>query len=121
MTDLQKTVLIVDNDEDWLNLLERLLGAEGYAVIKAGTCAQAIALAAERVPHCVMADLHLDCEDGMAVCCHIKNSPRLRHIPVVMLSGGEPPPESCACKCDAFVCKSDGSALLLKTLKKVLA
>ena len=121
MTDPKKTILVVDNDEDWLSLLERLLANEGYRVLKAQSCAAAIKLAAQEKLHCVIADLKIDSEDGMTICCAIKRSPELKHIPVIMLSGAEPPETNCGCACDAFVCKTDGTTLLLQTVRKALA
>lgn len=120
MTDPQKTVLVVDNDEDWLSLLERLLVSEGYLVLKAQCCAAAVKLAAQEKPDCVIADLKIGSEDGMAICCAIKLSPELKHIPVIMLSGAELPETGCGCACDAFVCKSDGTPLLLQAVSKAL-
>ena len=120
MTDPQKTVLVVDNDEDWLSLLERLLVSEGYRVLKAQNCAAAIKLDAQERLHCVIADLKIGAEDGMAVCCAIKRSPELKHVPVIMLSGAEQPETNCGCSCDAFVCKADGTTLLLKAVRKAL-
>lgn len=114
-------MLIVDNDEDWLCLLEKLLAAEGYAVLKAMNCSEAIAKTGAARPDCVIADLKLGSESGMDICCHIKSSPELRHIPVIMLSGAEPPADRCPCKCDAYVCKADGTAQLLATLRRTLA
>jgi len=120
MTDPKKTILVVDNDEDWLSLLERLLGNEGYRVLKAQSCAAAIKLAAQEKLHCVIADLKIGEEDGMAICCAIKRAPELKHIPVIMLSGAELPETTCGCACDAFVCKGDSTTLLLETVRKAL-
>lgn len=120
MTDDKKTVLVVDNDEDWLLLLERLLCNEGYRVLKAQGCAEGVKLAAQEKPDCVIADLKIGAEDGMAICCAIKLSPELKHIPVIMLSGAELPETGCGCACDAFVCKADGTTLLLQAVRKAL-
>jgi len=121
MTLPAKNILIVDNDEDWLSLLEKLLVNEGYGVLKAMSCAEAIACVSRARPDCVIADLKMGGESGMAVCCHLKSSPELSHIPFLLLSGAEPEEGNCACGWDAFVCKADGTAALLKAVKKALA
>lgn len=120
MTDPQKTVLVVDNDEDWLSLLERLLCNEGYRVLKAQGCAEGVKLTVQEKPDCVIADLKMGAEDGMTVCCAIKRSTELKHIPVIMLSGSEPAKTNCGCACDAFVCKGAGTPLLLQAVRKAL-
>lgn len=117
----EKTILLVDNDEDWLALLSRLVAAAGYRVLTANTCAAAIRLADRERPHAVVADLNLDCESGMTLCCHVKASPELKGVPVVILSGMEPAPTACGCAWDAFVCKADGTARLLLAIKRLLA
>jgi CheY-like chemotaxis protein len=119
MTLPAKSILIVDNDEDWLSLLERLLIDEGYGVLKAASCATAIAAASRARPDCVIADLKMGGESGLTVCSHLKNTPELSGIPFILLSGAEPEEGSCAW--DAFVCKADGTAALLAAVKKALA
>lgn len=121
MTITSKTILIADNDEDWLSLLERLLAAEGYSVLKAANCGEAIAAAERARPDCVIADLKMGGESGMTVCCHLKSAPELSHIPFLLLSGMEPGEPDCGCTWDAFVCKADGTAALMKAVKKALA
>jgi len=117
----KKTLLLVDNDEDWLALLTRLLASEGYRVLTANTCAAAMRLADRERPHIVVADLNLDCESGLTLCCRVKASPTLKSVPVVILSGMEPAPQDRGCAWDAFVCKADGTARLLLVIKKLLA
>jgi len=118
MTLNSKTILIVDNDEDWISLLEKLLVNEGYGVLKAVNCAEAIAAAGRARPDCVIADLKMGGESGMTICCHLKKTPELSHIPFLLLSGAEP--EETDCGCDAFVCKADGTPALIKAVKKAL-
>ncbi|OGR66548.1 MAG: hypothetical protein A2X30_11435 [Elusimicrobia bacterium GWB2_63_16] len=120
MTLPAKTILIVDNDEDWISLLEKLLAAEGYKVLKALCCAEAIAAAGRARPDCVIADLKMGGESGMTVCCHLKSDPELSGIPFILLSGAEPEEGGCGCACDAFVSKADGTAALLAAVKKAL-
>jgi len=121
MTLNYKTILIVDNDEDWLSLLERLLAAEGYAVLKALSCAEAITAAGRARPDCVIADQKMGGESGMVVCCHLKANPELSHIPFLLLSGAEPEETDCGCGWDAFVCKAEGTPALINAVKKALA
>jgi response regulator RpfG family c-di-GMP phosphodiesterase len=120
MTGKKELVLIVDNDEDWLALLERLLAAEGLGVLKARGCGEAMRLAGERRPRCVITDYGLGEESGIELCCYLKASPLTRNVPVILLSGAEPPPSTCGCRWDAYVCKADGTGALVSVVKKLL-
>ncbi|OGR66868.1 MAG: hypothetical protein A2081_03080 [Elusimicrobia bacterium GWC2_61_19] len=120
MTNPKKTLLIVDNDQDWLALLGKMLSSEGYAVLTAHNCAAALLQAEQGRPDCVIADLHLGHEDGLTLCRSIKRSPQLKHIPFILLSGAEPEETGCDSKDYAFVCKSDGTARLLRAVRKAL-
>lgn len=119
MTVPKKILLLVDNDEDWLALLDRFLEAQGYGVIVAQDYAGAVKTAERVRPHCAIVDLKLGSENGLSVCRYIKTSPALRKIPVIMLSGLDGVPADSGC--DAFVCKADGVERLLFVLKKVLS
>jgi len=117
---LSKTVLIIDNDEDWLALLERLLADAGYDVLKAQDGAGAMRLMGVARPDCVLSDLKLGCESGLKLCAAIKSAPGLGRVPVIILSGAAEPPESCGRVCDGYVCKTDGTAAILAAIKKVI-
>lgn len=115
-----KTILLIDNDEDWLTLLERLLAGAGYDVLKALDGAGAMRLMGIARPDCVLADLKLGCESGLKICAAIKAAPGLGRVPVIILSGAAEPPENCGGICDGYVCKTDGTAAILGAIKKVL-
>ncbi len=119
MTTDGKTLLIIDDEEDWLSLLEKLLSAEGYCVLTAQNCAGAMDILSRNRPHCIISDVRLGAEDGSMLCCRIKSAPGLSDIPVIMLSGiGEEPANCC---CDAFVCKADSASSILAAVKKALS
>jgi DNA-binding response OmpR family regulator len=118
---MKKTILIVDNDEDWLSLLKRFFDSEGYGVLLAQDIAGALASLAAKRPACVIVDQRLGRENGMSICCSIKTIPELKDIPVIMLSGtSEAEDTGCGCTCDVFVCKADGLDGVAAAVKKVL-
>lgn len=120
MTPTPKTILIIDNDEDWLALMERLLGESGYDVLKAQDGAGAMRVMGIARPDCVLSDLKLGCESGLKICAEIKAAPGLGRVPVIILSGASEPPEGCGNLCDAYVCKAEGTPAILAAIKKVL-
>lgn len=115
----KKILLIVDNDEDWLELLERFLKGQGFEVLSAQNNTAAVKTAMQTLPDCAIVDMKLGAEDGMDLCRFIKASPVLKGVPVIMLSGLDGAPEDAGC--DAFVCKADGMDRLLSVIKKLIA
>lgn len=86
MVTAAKTILIVDDEPDILELLDLLLGGEGYRVLQAGGGAAALAVLQNERPDLVFLDIMMPDVDGHAVCAQIRSQERLRHVPVYMLT-----------------------------------
>ncbi len=80
------SVLLVDDERDLLSLVDFNLRAAGIETILATTGEEAISQLRRRVPDLVLLDLMLPDVAGTEVCRRIKNDPRTRHVPVVMLT-----------------------------------
>jgi len=80
-------ILIVDDDPDALFAASRVLGAEGYQVLKAGSAAQCLAMIKETRPDLILLDVVLPDRDGSDLCREIKSDPELAGIYIVLLSG----------------------------------
>jgi len=83
-TERPRTVLVVDDNEDALQLLQRYLSQRGYEVIAARTGAEAIALAKKSQPYAITLDLMMPDQDGWDVLQTLANQPETRHIPVIV-------------------------------------
>jgi DNA-binding response OmpR family regulator len=81
-----KRVLVVDDEPDILRLLERSLKASGYAVTTAADGQKAEQALAKSPPDLVLLDAMLPLVNGFEVCSRIKSNPRLRKVPVIMMS-----------------------------------
>jgi len=79
-------VLIVDDEPEIRQLVERLLASRGYQVALAVDGQEALDLADELVPDLVLLDAMLPKIHGFEACRRIKASPRTRHVPVVMMT-----------------------------------
>ncbi len=77
-------ILIVDDEEDIILTLRDLLEHDGYQVDFAGTCAEAIARAAERHYNAVLLDLTLPDGDGLTVLKTLQE--RDPTLPVIVLT-----------------------------------
>ena len=73
-------VLIVDDNEKNRKLAAAVLSAAGFETLEAGTAAEGLALAAERVPDVVLMDLRLPDMDGSEAARTLRDDePTARH------------------------------------------
>jgi CheY-like chemotaxis protein/anti-sigma regulatory factor (Ser/Thr protein kinase) len=80
------TVLAVDDDPLALELLETVLGGEGYVVLRAGGGEEALDIARRDVPALVILDLLMPGMDGFDVVEALQADPVTAQIPVVILT-----------------------------------
>lgn len=82
----KKTILVVDDEQDLLDLIEYNLKKEGFNVIKADNGEDGIQLAKEHNPNLVLLDIMMPRMDGIEVCDNIRSDPSLKHIPIIFLT-----------------------------------
>ncbi len=80
------TILIVDDVPDNIQVLARILEAEGYRVRKAVSGQLAIQTAFLSPPDLVLLDISMPVMDGYMVCQQLKDNPKTQAIPVIFLS-----------------------------------
>jgi putative two-component system response regulator len=86
-TQAAHSVLVVDDDDQVAALLRFLLERAGLTVDRASDGAQAIRMIDAKAPDLVMLDLDMPLVGGSEVCQKIKNDPRTRLIPVIIITG----------------------------------
>ena len=124
MTDIDRTILIVEDDELLRDAFRLLLEDAGYQVLEAGTAAQALELAAERLPAIVVLDLGLPDRPGLDIVRTMRQDPDLRETPVVALTGrvGDREKQECLdAGCDRYLPKPVAPSDLLRELPTLLA
>lgn len=82
----KKTILVVDDEEDILELVKYNLTREGYQILCAATGEEAIAKAKRKQPDLILLDLMLPGMDGLEVCKLLKKDSKTEHIPIIMLT-----------------------------------
>ena len=98
-------VLVVDADEMIRATLKGYLGSEGYEVMAVSNCPDAREVMNMFTPALVIAEVEGDGLPGYDLCAHVKQSPRLKHVPVVLTtSSGYPSDYSNAHSLGAVVC-----------------
>jgi CheY-like chemotaxis protein len=79
-------VLVIDDDPNVRDLLQRQLGRDGYRVIAAADGAHGLALARENKPAVITLDVMMPGMDGWAVLTALKADPDTADIPVIMMT-----------------------------------
>jgi DNA-binding response OmpR family regulator len=86
MSQRKRTILIVDDEEDVLDLLQLVFETSGFTVRRAATGKSAVSIAYEEPPDVVLLDVMMPEMDGWQVLRTLKGDERTRNVPVVMLS-----------------------------------
>jgi chemosensory pili system protein ChpA (sensor histidine kinase/response regulator) len=78
--------MVVDDSITVRRVTERLLERNGMRVVTAKDGVDAIALLQEHMPDIMLLDIEMPRMDGYEVATHVRNDPRLKHIPIVMIT-----------------------------------
>jgi CheY-like chemotaxis protein len=82
----QKTVLLVEDQLDFLAIHKLYLERHGFRVVTAEDGPSAVLSAQEHRPHVILMDFTIPILDGIGATRQIKLDPATRDIPVVMLT-----------------------------------
>jgi signal transduction histidine kinase/CheY-like chemotaxis protein len=77
-------ILVIDDDENIRDLMQRMLTREGYRVVTAAGGEEGIKLARQVRPSVITLDVLMPDQDGWSVLGQLKSDPELVDIPVVM-------------------------------------
>lgn len=124
MTDFDRTILIVEDDDLLRDAFKLLLEDAGYQVLEAGSARQALDIALDRLPALVVLDLGLPDRPGLDVVRAMRQDPDLRETPVIALTGRVGEGERRACLeagCNRYLAKPVAPADLLRELPALLA
>ena len=83
---LNTTVLYVEDNFENRVLIRRILQAEGYIVLEAGSASEAISTVRELKPDIILMDINMPDMDGYTLTAKIKSIPHLQSVPVVALT-----------------------------------
>jgi two-component system alkaline phosphatase synthesis response regulator PhoP len=81
-----RTILIVDDEVDLVDLLKYNLEQEGYSVVTATNGADALDIARRAAPDLIVLDVMMPGMDGIEVCRRIRKDAAIRTTPVIMLT-----------------------------------
>jgi CheY-like chemotaxis protein len=117
-------MLVVDDSPTICAVLGKMLGQDGYTVLKAGDGESAIELARSEQPALIFLDIVLPGMNGFAVLRALRHDPRTRHIPIVMISGNQQATEQFYVQrfgADDFMKKPFGRDEVIRQIGKLVA
>lgn len=82
----KKTILVVDDEQDLLDLIEYNLKKEGFDVLKAEDGREGIDVARKQRPDLVLLDIMMPKMDGLEVLERMRNDKKLNRTPIIFLT-----------------------------------
>ena len=79
-------ILIVDDDQDAREILNRLLNSEGYECVLADGGERCLEIARSEPVDVILLDVMMPGMDGIQVCDELRKDAKLRSIPVILLT-----------------------------------
>lgn len=114
-----KAILVVEDDDDWQQLIRLFLKAGKYADVRyASSVKQALKLAKSRPPDCVIMDLQLTDGEGTDLVKKLRALSETADVPVLMMTSFGAEKANCLRSgADYFIAKSPNGDELLATLE----
>ncbi len=82
----QKTILVVDDEPDFVSVLKVNLERAGFAVEVAYDGEEGLAKVEASPPDAIVLDVMMPGKDGYQVCAQLKEAPKYARIPVILLT-----------------------------------
>ncbi len=117
------TLLLADDSLTIQRVIDLTFAGEGVNVVAVSDGDAAIALVEREPPDIVLADVGMPGKSGYEVSRYIKSSPRLAHIPVLLLTGAfEPVDEQQAAeaRCDGVLTKPFEPGVVITRVRELL-
>ena len=120
---MPQTLLLADDSLTIQRVIELTFAGEDIKVVAVSDGDQAIARLDTEPPDIVLADVGMPGRSGYDVAQHVKQSPSLAHIPVVLLTGAFEPVDqvkAAAVGCDAVLAKPFDPQLVIGRVRELL-
>src|SRR5476651_425390 len=79
-------ILLVDDENDFIELLQYKLAGQGYDFIVANDGVHALSQARQGKPDLILLDILLPDLDGLSVCDILRRQPSTKRIPIIFMS-----------------------------------
>src|SRR5579863_6926636 len=121
---MSKTLLLADDSATIQRFVELTFAQEDIRVIAVGDGEQAVRSIDRDQPDIVLADVGMPRMDGYSVSTHVKTSPQLQHIPVLLLAGAFEPVDDSRAKAalaDGILVKPFEPRILVTRVQELIA
>lgn len=115
------TILVVDDNPDFLRLCQRCLEDGAYRVLSTNLASEALRLARNVRPDVVVLDVLMPSQDGWELLASLQQDELTRHIPVVICSVLPEPSLALGLGATTFLLKPVTPLSLMAALERVLA
>ncbi len=86
---MKKRILLIEDKEEWIELVKIELEMESYCVITASTLKEAKKKIKQSNPDLIILDLRLPDGDGVEFCKELRSNKKTKHYPIIMLTSKE--------------------------------
>jgi len=86
MIDGQKTIIVVEDEQDAAEMFAEMMRVNGFRVLKATGCESAMRMIDLEKPAAVILDIMMPDNSGLEVLRHIQREPGLVRTPVIVVS-----------------------------------
>ena len=120
---MQKTVLVVEDNELNMKLFNDLLEAHGYKVVQTRDGLSALEIARKHMPDLILMDIQLPEVSGIEVTKWLKEDPDLKRIPVIAVTAFAMKGDEQKIReggCEAYISKPISVVGFLQTIDKFL-
>jgi CheY-like chemotaxis protein len=121
---MPKTLLLADDSVTIQRVIELTFSHEDVRVVSVSDGRRALQWMEGEWPDIVLADVDVPEVDGYALAAHVKASPRLKHVPVLLLAGAFDPIDQsrvATLGCDGVLIKPFEPQQLVSRVKELLA
>ena len=82
-------ILVAEDNTGFRTILELVLGADHHEVDAVHDGREVLEYLKEQTPELILLDVQMPFLDGLSVCRRLKHISRLKHIPIVILTGSQ--------------------------------
>ena len=83
---MEEKILIVEDNAQNMRLIEMVLGAKGYRLLKATNGEEALETVSRDKPDLIITDIQLPKTDGLELTKRLRQMPALNHIPIIAIT-----------------------------------
>ena len=123
MIPAQRTIIIVEDDQDAAEMFGEMMRLSGFRVLKASDSGAAMTMIDEEQPVAIILDIMMPDISGLEVLRHMRDNPKLVKIPVIVVSAKSLPTDikvGLEAGASVYLTKPVGYLDLKQAIEKVL-